>query len=148
MTTPPPRKRATRKRATPPPAPAGGDDLADLADVLPPVRPTSPPTRSIQTLAGVAALDRGATLDEALAVDAAEIARLDAEDAAEEAEREHRRQVAVERADRQRAEEERRAAAAARLDEKRQLDLIEQRLRVQDRIRRAKRRAESEDEGP
>ena len=77
--------------------------------------------RVVTTSAGLAALMSGATFEEALAVDDAEYARWAAEDAAE-------------------------AQEAADRAEKRRLTLVEQRLRVDDRIRRRRKRKDDDGE--
>ena len=145
--------------------PEGGDDLADLyaAGVLPPA-PKEPPSTYRKrwpswTADGVAALTTpGVTADAAARRDDQVQDQWEAEHAAEREAAEESRALARERAARQRRDEERRdresleaaerqrraeeraEQEAADDAERRRLTLVEQRLRVDDRLRRRRKR--------
>ncbi|MBD3946474.1 hypothetical protein [Nocardioides ganghwensis] len=99
--------------------PQDGDDLADLAHVLPPVPSTNAPRRFVSTESGIAVLQSGGTVEEALAADDAQDARWAARLAAEA-------QEAADRATR------------------RQLDIAERRMRLADRLRRQRAREQGQ----
>lgn len=99
-----------------------GDELGDLAGVLPPLAPTPRPDRVVSTVSGLAVLLAGGSLPEALEADDEQDARW---------------------AEQQDAEAQERADRASR----RQLDLAERRMRLADRLRRQRAREARERRG-
>ena len=96
------------------------------------------------TDAGLVALMAGVPRDQAARMDDETHDRWDAAQAAAEADLAAERAATEERRQRQREEHARREAAAEQLANKRDLDFAEQRLRVNDRIRRLKRRKDAD----